>query len=83
MRCVIDPFMILPASLLLNKIEGESSNLDVLAPERGRSPFLMEHKHESENAGSTGRGPPCRSCAYIVRDNASTLHRDRKWRVIP
>ncbi len=39
--------------------------------------------HNPQQWSDTGRGPPYRSSAYIVRDNASTLHRDRKWRVIP
>jgi len=39
--------------------------------------------HNPQQCSDTERAPPCRSSAYIVRDNASTLHRDRKRRVIP
>ena len=47
----------------------------------------VERWQPSDEAGRTyiqsSRGPPCRSSSHVVRDSSSTLHRERKWRVIP
>ena len=84
--------MAVSLSPLLQRLSDSSTQV---SPHQPRAPVRMqlyvldpvERRQPSNEAGLTllqaGRGPPCRSSSHIVRDNASTLHRDRKWRVIP
>ena len=61
----------------------ETMERDMESSARFIQKMVPFNPHNPQPWSDTERSPPCRSSAYIVQDNASTLHRNRKWRVIP